>query len=83
MRLDKWLWCARFYKTRALAAELCAKGRIRVNGQVTEKAHYAVKTGDLLTIPQGAHIRIVEVLAHPQRRGPATEAATLYAERAA
>jgi ribosome-associated heat shock protein Hsp15 len=81
MRLDKWLWCARFYKTRALAAELCAKGRIRVNGQVTEKAHYAVRQGDVLTLPQGSRVRIVEVLAHPERRGPASEAATLYAER--
>lgn len=81
MRLDKWLWCARFYKTRALATELCGKGRVRVNGQATEKAHYAVKPGDILTLPQGNRVRVVEVLALGERRGPASEAATLYAER--
>ncbi|MFT3810984.1 MAG: RNA-binding S4 domain-containing protein [Micropepsaceae bacterium] len=80
MRLDKWLWCARFYKTRGLAAEICAAGRIRVNGQATDKAHYAVKIGDRLTLPQGSRVRVIEVLAHAERRGPATEAATLYAE---
>lgn len=81
MRLDKWLWCARFYKTRTSAAELCANGRIRVNGQVTTKAHYAVKPGDKLTLPQGTRVRVVEVLAHAERRGPASEAEALYAER--
>jgi ribosome-associated heat shock protein Hsp15 len=80
VRLDKWLWCARFYKTRALAAALCEAGRIRVNGQVTLKAHYAVKQGDLITLPQGAAVRIIEVLAHAERRGPASEAQGLYAE---
>jgi len=83
MRLDKWLWCARFYKTRTLAADLCTAGRIRVNGRKTQKAHYAVKRGDVLTLPQGAQVRIVEVLAHPERRGPASEAAMLYVEREA
>ncbi len=81
MRLDKWLWCARFYKTRGLAADLCDAGRIRVNGQVTEKAHYAVKPGDVLTLPQGSRVRVIEVLALAERRGPAPEAATLFAER--
>lgn len=83
MRLDKWLWCARFYKTRGLAADLCEAGRIRINGQVTVKAHYAVRPGDILTLPQGSRVRIVEVLALGERRGPASEAATLYAEREA
>ncbi len=83
MRLDKWLWCARFYKTRGLAAELCSAGRIRINGQVTEKAHYAVKPHDVLTLPQGGRVRVIEVLAMAERRGPASEAATLYAEREA
>ena len=81
MRLDKWLWCARFYKTRTLAADLCAEGRIRVNGAVTTKAHYDVKQGDVLTLPQGGRVRVVEVLAHAERRGPAAEAERLYAER--
>ena len=83
MRLDKWLWCARFYKTRAMAAEYCDQGRIRVNGAVTTKAHYTVKPGDLLTLPQGARVRIVEVLALAERRGPAPEAERLYVERQA
>lgn len=83
MRLDKWLWCARFYKTRSLAAELCGAGRLRVNGQTTQKAHYAVKPGDVLTLPQGSRVRLIEVLALAGRRGSATEAATLYAEREA
>lgn len=78
MRLDKWLWCARFYKTRSLAAEICAAGRIRVNGQVTDKAHYAVKPGDLLTLPQGGSVRVIKVVAHAERRGPAPEARLLY-----
>jgi ribosome-associated heat shock protein Hsp15 len=78
MRLDKWLWCARFYKTRTLAADICAGGRIRVNGQVTDKAHYAVKLGDVLTLPQGSSVRLIKVVAHAERRGPATEARLLY-----
>lgn len=83
MRLDKWLWCARFYKTRGLAADLCGAGRIRVNGQVTVKAHYAVKPGDVLTLPQGSRVRVIEVLALADRRGGAPEAALLYADREA
>ena len=80
MRLDKWLWCARFYKTRAMAAGICAEGRIRVNGQTTDKAHYAVKPGDTLTLPQGGRVRMVRVLALAERRGPAPEAQALYVD---
>ena len=83
MRLDKWLWCARFYKTRAMAAEFCDQGRIRVNGVVTTKAHYTVRPGDRLTLPQGGRVRVVEVLGLAERRGPAAEAEMLYAEREA
>jgi ribosome-associated heat shock protein Hsp15 len=78
VRLDKWLWFARFLKSRSLATALVATGRLRINGEPTVKAHYAVKVGDVLTFPLGPHIRVIKVLAPGTRRGPATEARTLY-----
>jgi ribosome-associated heat shock protein Hsp15 len=78
LRLDKWLWYARFVKTRSLATRLITDGRMRVNGAPTQKAHYAVKVGDVLTFPLGAHIRVIRVLALGSRRGPAAEAQSLY-----
>ncbi len=78
LRLDKWLWFARFVKTRSLATKLIVDGRMRVNGAPTHKAHYAVKAGDVLTFPLGPHIRVVKVVALGSRRGPAPEAQTLY-----
>ncbi len=77
-RLDKWLCHARFFKTRNLAAQLVAKGRLRVNRTVVTKAHYRVRIGDVLTFPQGARIRVVRVLGIAARRGPASEAQRLY-----
>lgn len=77
-RLDKWLWCARFFKSRSLAAKFCGEGRLRVSGQVTHKAHYAVRPGDVLTFPLGPDIRVIKILALANRRGPATEARQLY-----
>ncbi|HEX6940501.1 MAG TPA: RNA-binding S4 domain-containing protein [Longimicrobiales bacterium] len=77
-RLDKWLWFARFFKSRSLAARACAEGRVRVSGQVVGKAHYAVKVGDVLTFPAGPNIRVVRVAALAVRRGPAAEARRLY-----
>ena len=79
-RLDKWLWQARFYKTRGLAQRMCAAGKIRINSQRIRKAHYALKAGDILTFPQGSNIRVVRILAMPTRRGPATEAQRCYEE---
>lgn len=81
-RIDKWLWSARFFKTRALAAKACHDGRIRVSGQVLTKAHYAIKIGDVLTFPLGPHIRVVRVTAFAVRRGPAAEARGLYEDLA-
>ncbi len=81
-RLDKWLWHARFVKTRARAQEVCASGRIRVNGMLTAKAHQAVRPGDVLTFPLHAQIRIVRVLATAPRRGSATVARDLYEDLA-
>jgi ribosome-associated heat shock protein Hsp15 len=78
LRLDKWLWFARFVKSRALASKLVEAGGFRVNGQPTAKAHYAVKPGDTLTFPLGRHIRVIKILALGVRRGPAVEAQSLY-----
>jgi ribosome-associated heat shock protein Hsp15 len=80
LRLDKWLWQARFFKTRALAAELAEKRKIRINRLLITKSHYRVRPGDVLTFPQGRTIRVVRVLALGTRRGPASEAQTLYQE---
>jgi ribosome-associated heat shock protein Hsp15 len=78
LRLDKWLWQARFFKTRALAATLAGRRRIRVNSTVVTKAHYRVRPGDVLTFPQGKIVRIVRVVDLGSRRGPAIEAQGLY-----
>lgn len=77
-RLDKWLWFARFFKSRSLATRFCASGKLRVNGQVVAKAHHALRAGDVLTFPKGPFIRVVKVVDLGRRRGPATEAAALY-----
>lgn len=81
-RIDKWLWYARFFKSRALAQATCAAGRVRVNRQPAIKPHYRVKIGDVLTFPQGHSIRVVKIEAFGERRGPATEARTLYEDLA-
>ena len=78
LRLDKWLWCARFYRSRDLARAACESGRIRLNGHRVEKAGREVRIGDILTVPQARDIVVVRVLAAAQRRGPAREAQTLY-----
>ena len=81
-RLDRWLWCARFAKSRSLAARLCTSERITLGGVTVQKAHHAVRVGDQLTLRLGRVKRRIEVLALAQRRGPASEARTLYAETA-
>jgi ribosome-associated heat shock protein Hsp15 len=81
-RIDKWLWFARFFKSRALAQATCAAGRVRVNRQPAIKPHYRVKLGDVLTFPQGHNIRVVRIQAFGERRGPAPEAQTLYEDLA-
>ncbi|MEM8825044.1 MAG: RNA-binding S4 domain-containing protein [Pseudomonadota bacterium] len=78
VRLDKWLWYARFFKTRSLAAKIVTDGRVRVNGERVSKAAQTVQPGDALTFPQGSRIRVVEILALGTRRGPAVEAQALY-----
>jgi ribosome-associated heat shock protein Hsp15 len=78
LRLDKWLWCARFYRTRELAAAVCESGRLRINGFRVEKAGREVRPGDVLTIPQRGEPAVVRVLSGAKRRGTATEARQLY-----
>ncbi len=79
-RLDRWLWCARFAKSRSLAARLCTSERVTLGGTTVQKAHQAVRIGDRLTLRLGRFERRIEVLALAERRGPASEARTLYAE---
>jgi len=79
LRLDKWLWAARFYKTRSLAAEDIDKGRIHVNGQVA-KASRELRDGDTVDIRQDSLTRSVVVLALSTVRGPAPQAQRLYRE---
>ena len=81
MRLDKWLWAARFFKTRSLAAEEIGKGRVSVNGQAA-KASKDVRVGDVLEFRQGVVRRTVAVLGVSAVRGPAPVAQALYQETA-
>ena len=78
LRLDKWLWHARFYKTRGLAAQMVEKGKLRVNAQKITKPGRAVRAGDVLTLTLPREVRVVRVLALGTRRGPAPEAQALY-----
>lgn len=79
MRIDKWLWAARFFKTRSLAARACELGRIESNGQ-RSKASRDVRAGDLLVVKNDSGDFQVEVLALSEVRGPAAVAQTLYRE---
>jgi len=81
MRLDKWLWAARFYKTRAMAVDDIDKGRILVNGQAAKPSR-DVRPQDTLLIRQGPVVRTVVVLGLSNLRGPAPVAQALYAETA-
>ena len=78
LRLDKWLWFARFFKTRSRATKYVQSGKLRVNTAIVAKPHYAVKVGDVLTFPLRAGIMVVKVLDLGARRGPASEAQALY-----
>lgn len=81
LRIDKWLWHARFFKSRALAARVATGGHCRVNGVHVAKASFAVAVGDVLTFPQAGRVRVVEIVALGVRRGPAPEAQALYLDR--
>ena len=77
-RLDKWLFHARFYRTRPLAQAATAAGRVRLNGIKIDKPGHALKPGDVLTLGKGGQVIAVRVLALAERRGPAPEARNLY-----
>jgi len=81
IRLDKWLWHARFAKTRSLAAKLC-EGGVRIDGTLVSKPGATVRPGQVLTFALGRHVRVIELVAVGVRRGPAEEARTLYRDLA-
>lgn len=80
LRLDKWLWHARFFKTRSLAAARVGAGDIRVNSDPVTKRATTIAPGDVLTFAIGMHVRVIQVDALSTRRGPAPEAQTLYTD---
>lgn len=82
LRLDKWLWYGRFFKSRSLAAACVEAGDLRVNGVHVKKRSHTVVPGDVVTFEQGDHIRVIRIEALGARRGPAAEAQTLYSDLA-
>lgn len=81
VRLDKWLWAARFFKTRALAAGAIESGKVEVNGERAKRAKQ-LQVGDSVRIRLGPYHYLIAVLAVSERRGPASVARTLYEENA-
>ena len=81
LRIDKWLWYARFFKTRSLASKIVQAG-VRVNKTRIAKAHYGLKVGDVLTFGKEGELRVIQVEALGQRRGPYQEAKMLYTDLA-
>lgn len=77
-RIDKWLFHARFYRTRPLAQAAAASGKVRLNGARIDKPGHALRCGDVLTLGRGAELVAVRVLALAERRGPANDARLLY-----
>ena len=82
LRIDKWLWQARFFKTRSLAAKLVQSGKLRLNGDLISKPSRMVSEGDVLTFPKALDTRVIAVRALGTRRGPAPEAQGLYRDLA-
>ena len=78
MRLDKWLWHARFFKSRRGASTYTAAGNVRVNGTRQTRSSARIRAGDTLTFALHGHVRVIEIIALSARRGPAVEARTLY-----
>ncbi len=78
LRLDKWLWHARLFKSRTIAAGQIAGGGFRVNRILVQKSHHVIQPGDVVTFAKGPFTRVVEVVAVGSRRGPAAEAQALY-----
>ncbi|GLQ05609.1 RNA-binding S4 domain-containing protein [Sneathiella chinensis] len=82
IRVDRWLWFARFFKSRSLAAKLVQGRKVRLNSTVIAKPSVTVRVGDVLTFPQAKAIRVIKVVAIGTRRGPAPEAQALYEDLA-
>jgi ribosome-associated heat shock protein Hsp15 len=82
-RLDKWLWCARFMKSRSDCAGLIEAGAVRINRMATDKSHARLRPGDVVTLASRGRVIVFEVVALAARRGPAPEARALYREIAA
>lgn len=80
IRADKWLWYARFFKTRSKAGEIAGSGGLRINGDRCSKASQTVRPGDVLTFPQARHVRVIRIETLGTRRGPASEASGLYTD---
>lgn len=78
MRLDKWLWAARFFKTRSLAGREARAGHIRLNGQHVAKASATIVAGDVLTFPKARRSLVIRVRMLSDRRGPYETACSLY-----
>jgi len=78
-RIDKWLWCARFFKTRSSAAQAVSGGKVHVNGERVKPAHN-VRVGDRISLSLQGTVAEFDVLGLPERRGPAPEAQSHYAE---
>ena len=83
LRLDLWLWFARFVKTRSRASRLCTTGAVTVNGRAVKRAHREIRIGDNIVIPHGVLVRTIRVKALGERRGPPREALLMYEETAA
>lgn len=79
-RIDKWLWHARFARTRGAAQKLVTAGHVRVNREKVSSSSRAVRPGDVLTIALPRQVRVITILALAERRGSASEAALLYSE---
>jgi ribosome-associated heat shock protein Hsp15 len=78
LRIDKFLWHIRLFKSRSLAQLAIAQGCIRINGERAQRAHLAVHIGDIITLPRGEDVIVLRILAIPLRRGPAAEAQGYY-----
>jgi ribosome-associated heat shock protein Hsp15 len=78
MRLDKLLWFLRLAKSRSLAQALVGEGHLRLNGRRIERPAQTIVAGDILVVPLGPHVSVIEIMALPHRRGPAVEAQSCY-----
>ncbi len=78
MRIDKLLWFLRFARSRSVAQAMAQQGHLRLNGKRVDKAHQSIAAGDVMTLPLARQVLVIEILALPLRRGPASEAQSCY-----